>query len=83
MQTSQTTRGVGGESAVNIQKFIANVNFPASKQDLLEAAERNEAPQEVIDAISSLNQGNFSSPQDVVRGSGINERTATTNRSNQ
>ena len=66
MNRPNTTTGVGGESAVNLQKFMANVNFPATKQDVLDVIERDQAPQEVIDAISSLSESNFSDLRDVV-----------------
>lgn len=64
------TRGVGGHSPANVQKYLKGVDYPASKDDLLLAARNNEAPQEVLDTIEDLPAEEFGGPQDVMKAYG-------------
>ncbi len=48
-----------------IQKFLKGVHYPASKEDLVSAAEENDAPEEVIDALQDLNEDEFDGPAAV------------------
>jgi hypothetical protein len=64
------TRGVGGQSPANLQKYLRDVGYPATKQDLLAQARRNEAPQEIIDTIQRIPEDEFGGPQDVMKGYG-------------
>ncbi len=64
------TRGVGGQSPANIQKFLAGVDYPADKQALVEQAQNNEAPPEVLDVIKQLPRDEFGGPQDVMKAYG-------------
>lgn len=63
-------RGVGGRSPANLQKFLAGVHYPASKSDLMQAAKRNHAPQEVMDLVENMPDQEFGGPQDVQRAYG-------------
>lgn len=63
-------RGVGGHSPANIQKFLGGVEYPARKEDLLECARRNQAPQEVLETIDDLQAEEFGGPQDVMKAYG-------------
>ncbi len=38
------TRGVGGQSPANVQKFLEGIHYPASKDDLIAAVRKNGAP---------------------------------------
>ncbi len=64
------TRGVGGRSPANVQKFLEGVSYPASKDDLIERAEENGAPEEVMETIRSLPADRFGGPQDVMKAYG-------------
>jgi hypothetical protein len=64
------TRGVGGQSPANLQKYLGGVGYPASKDDLLEQARRNEAPKEILETIQRLPEDQFGGPQDVMKGYG-------------
>ncbi|HET7332624.1 DUF2795 domain-containing protein [Dyella sp.] len=64
------TRGVGGQSPANLQKYLRDVGYPASKDDLLEQARRNEAPKEILETIQRLPEDQFGGPQDVMKGYG-------------
>jgi hypothetical protein len=64
------TRGLGGNSPANVQKYLSGVEYPAGKQDLIEAARRNDAPDEVMQTIQKLPGDDFGGPQDVMKGYG-------------
>jgi hypothetical protein len=64
------TRGVGGQSPANVQKFLHGVTYPARKQDLIEQARRNHAPEEVMQTIESFNEQEYGGPQDVMKAYG-------------
>ena len=64
------TRGLGGNSPANVQKYLSGVEYPAEKQDLIEAARRNDAPDEVMQTIRKLPEDNYGGPQDVMKGYG-------------
>jgi len=63
-------RGVGGMSPANLQKFLAGVSYPASKQDLVSTARRNKAPGDVMSVIERLPDEEFGGPQEVQRAYG-------------
>jgi hypothetical protein len=62
------SRGVGGRSPANVQKFLKGQDYPADKKDLIETARRNKAPQEVMKLIENLPGDEFGGPQDVMKG---------------
>ena len=64
------TRGVGGHSPANVQKYLSDVSYPASKEVLLAQARRNSAPQEILDTIERLPEDQFGGPQEVMKGYG-------------
>ena len=47
-------------------KYLKGVDYPASKEDLISAAETNGAPDELIELIGTLGRPEFSGPEDVV-----------------
>lgn len=63
-------RGVGGVSPANLQKYLAGMSYPASKDELISTARRNSAPSEVVDAIGWLPRDRFRGPQEVQRAYG-------------
>ena len=54
-----------GGTATEIEKALKGINFPASKQDLVQKAKQNNASQDVIQTIQNLPQDRFNSPTDV------------------
>ena len=68
------TRGVGGHSPANVQKFLAGVHYPADKETLIEVAKRNHAPPEVMDELINLPGDEFAGPQEVMKAYGKEER---------
>ncbi|MDQ3270293.1 MAG: DUF2795 domain-containing protein [Pseudomonadota bacterium] len=64
------TRGVGGQSPANVQKFLKGIEYPSNKQDLIRQARDNGAPEEVIDTIESFENEEFGGPPDVMKAYG-------------
>jgi hypothetical protein len=67
---SNMSRGLGGRSPANIANFLEGINFPASKDELVNHAEDNNAPQEVIDVLDQLPDQEYTSMADVMSGIG-------------
>jgi len=53
-----------------VQKYLSGVAYPAGKEDLIEAARRNDAPDEVMQAIRKLPGDHYGGPQEVMKGYG-------------
>ncbi|MDQ3289187.1 MAG: DUF2795 domain-containing protein [Pseudomonadota bacterium] len=64
------TRGVGGQSPANVQKYLKGVEYPSNKEDLIRQARGNGAPEEVIDTIEGFEDDEFGGPQDVMKAYG-------------
>lgn len=60
-------------SPAEIQKFLAGVDYPADRDDLVEAAEGNSAPPEVLAAIRGLPDEDYNSPTEVMVAFGEEE----------
>ncbi|HEY7126809.1 MAG TPA: DUF2795 domain-containing protein [Ktedonobacterales bacterium] len=65
-----SSRGVGGESPSNVQKYLKGVDYPAKKRDLVETARKNAAPNEVVQVIQQFPDQEFKGPQDVMKAYG-------------
>jgi len=59
-----------GGMTVEIEKALKGMNYPASKQDLVQKAKQNNASQDVIQTIEKLPQDQFNSPTDVQKAWG-------------
>jgi hypothetical protein len=47
-------------------RYFENVDYPASKEDLVSAAEGNGAPEELLERLRTLGRPSFSGPDEVV-----------------
>jgi len=61
------TRGLGGQSPANVQNFLRGVKYPATKEDLIAAGKRNNAPAGVMMIIERLSVEKFGGPQEVMK----------------
>ena len=52
-------------SPVEVQKYLGGMNYPASKQELIGHARKNNAPDEVIRLLNELSDHQFRTPVDV------------------
>ena len=59
-----------GGMTVEIEKALKGMNYPASKQDLVQKAKSNNASQDVIQTIENFSQDKFNSPVDVQKAFG-------------
>jgi len=50
---------------IQMQKFLKGVDYPASKKDLVEIAERNGADEDVRTTLERLPDEEFQTPADV------------------
>jgi len=47
-------------------QYLEGVDYPASKEDLVSAAEGNGAPEELVEMLRTLGRPSFSGPEEVV-----------------
>lgn len=52
---------------IELQKSLKGVDYPASKDDVVKAAKKNGAGQEVMDALNGLDDRTFEKPTDVTK----------------
>jgi Protein of unknown function (DUF2795) len=50
-----------------LQQYLPNLNFPASKEEVVSTAQSNDAPQEVVDRIRNSGQDTFNSADEVLQ----------------
>lgn len=50
---------------IQVQKFLGGIDYPASKQDIVNAATQAGADAAVLDALNSLPDKNYDKPTDV------------------
>ncbi|QBY10228.1 DUF2795 domain-containing protein [Deinococcus metallilatus] len=55
---------------IQLQKHLKGVDYPASKQDLVKAAERNGADENVRSALDRLPDTEYNKPSDVSKALG-------------
>ncbi len=61
-------RGVSGQGPANIMEHLKGIDFPASKNDLVEHAreEKGSDTDEVVDQLEKLPDRQYNSPADVM-----------------
>jgi hypothetical protein len=52
-------------TADEVQKYLQDIEYPASKEEILSNAQSKGAPQGLIGRINNLSQDSFSEPQEV------------------
>ena len=50
---------------IELQKHLKGVNYPASRDDLVSAAQSNGAPDDVVEALRGAGQESFDGPSAV------------------
>jgi Protein of unknown function (DUF2795) len=55
---------------IDVQKHLGGVDYPASKADVVQSAEANGAPQEIVEALQGMNAERFEGPDDVMAALG-------------
>ncbi len=49
-----------------VQTYVHNARFPATRQHLMETAELNAAPRDILDTLGSIEEGKYKSIDDVM-----------------
>ncbi|HXH85053.1 MAG TPA: DUF2795 domain-containing protein [Candidatus Tectomicrobia bacterium] len=73
---AESTRGEGGRkpNPIQLQKYLKGVDYPASKDDLVERARGHGADEHIIDTLQRLPRDRFNSPNDVSEAIGDVDR---------
>lgn len=50
-----------------IQEYLGGLDFPATKQELIDQARNQDAPQDVMSVLEQVDDGEYESPTDVSR----------------
>jgi hypothetical protein len=58
---------LGNLDVGQLTQYIPNVDFPASKDEVLADAQNNDAPQEVLDGIRNSGKDTFNSANEVLQ----------------
>jgi hypothetical protein len=62
-----TSSGGNRVSPISLQKHLKGTSYPASKEDLVQKARSNAAPDDVMRLIQQLPQHTYDSPAEVMR----------------
>ena len=50
-----------------LQQYLPNLNYPASKEEVVSTVQSNDAPQEVVDRIRNSGKDTFNSADEVLQ----------------
>jgi len=50
-----------------LQQYLPNLNFPASKDEVVSEVQNNDAPQEVVDQIQNSSKDTFNNADEVLQ----------------
>lgn len=61
-------RGVGGRGPANIMQHLKGIDFPASKDDLIDHASMSEGPDtdDVVNVLQQIDDRDYRSPAEVM-----------------
>jgi pyruvate carboxylase len=63
MKNDPTSKGISD----TVQKALTNVQFPASKQDVVRIAQQNNVPDPIVQKLRNMPGDKYNGPQDVIR----------------
>lgn len=55
---------------IEVQKHLKGANYPASREELVQVAEGNGAPGDVVEALRGLPEQEYDGPDDVMEALG-------------
>jgi Protein of unknown function (DUF2795) len=58
---------LGNLNLGQLQQFLPDLNFPASKEEVLSTLQSNDAPQEVLDRVRNAQTDTFNSAEEVLQ----------------
>lgn len=56
---------VAAPNPIQIQKYLSGIDYPASKDDVVSTAEKENAPDDVLKALRAIPDGEYDGPTDV------------------
>ncbi len=59
-------RLAGGKTDANVLRYLQGTKFPAKKDDLVHAARKSGAPNDVIGALSQLPSNEFANERELI-----------------
>ena len=63
----ELTKGTSQGVNETVQKALKNVQFPASKQDVVRIAQQNNVPAPIVEKLRTMPGDQYNGPQDVVK----------------
>jgi hypothetical protein len=63
-------RETGGKSPANVAQYFSGIDFPCEKEDLIEHAEQNGAPDEVLEVLNDMPEEEYSNMAEVMKSYG-------------
>ena len=63
-------QNMGNQSPANLQNYLKGADYPAQKEELIDLARSNNAPEDVINQLNSLPSSEFSSSQELFQAFG-------------
>lgn len=61
---------MANSSPIEIQKFLKGVDYPASKEELIEIARDNGAKKDLLNLLEDLKEDEFANPAEVSKAIG-------------
>lgn len=55
----------GKSNPIQVQKFLKGLDYPVSKQDIINQAKKNKADKEIMDLLNHLDDREYNSPVEV------------------
>ncbi len=52
---------------IQVQKYLSGIDYPASKEDIVATAEKEDAPGDVLDALKGIPDGDYDAPTAVTK----------------
>ena len=59
-------RLANGKTSEDVLRYLDGVQFPAKKDDLVHAARKNKAPNDIVGALGQLPANEFASPDELI-----------------
>ena len=56
---------MGTPEFIHVQKYLSGIDYPATKEELLEHAKRHKADDKAMEALQQLPEGTFDGPNAV------------------
>ena len=64
---------LASHSTANVAQSLSGIDFPASKQDLIQHAKKNNAEKEILDVLNQMPEEKYTSMADVFKGVGMSQ----------